>query len=129
MEDTRIDEIAPDIYRIATDIQAPGFAFSFNQYLIAADAPMLWHTGPRQLFERTRGAIARVMPVEKLRYIGFSHFEQDECGALNEFLAIAPNAEAVCSGVGAMTSVGDLAIRPPRALSDGERLDLGGTVL
>jgi flavorubredoxin len=122
-----IDEIADGIYRISTPVPAdavPG-GFSFNQYLVVDDEPLLFHTGLRHHFAGLRGAISRVMPVERLRWIAFSHFEQDECGALNDLLGAAPAAEAACSRVGAMTSVGDLAIRPPRALADGERLRLG----
>ena len=123
--ETTIDEIAPDIYRIHTPIELPFGAFSFNQYLIVDDAPLLFHTGLRRMFALTREAIARVMPPEKLRYVSLSHFEADECGALNEFLAIAPNAEPLCGQIAAMTSIGDVADRPPRALSDGESLSLG----
>jgi len=127
---TTIDEIAPRVFRIATGIDTPeGFGFSFNQYLIAADEPVLWHTGPRALFELTRTAIARVLAPERLRWIGFSHFEADECGALNDFLAIAPNAAPLCGRIGAMVSIGDFAARPPRALADGETLDVGGARL
>jgi flavorubredoxin len=127
---TRIDEIAPQTYRISTDVPTPdGVGFSFNNYLLVADEPLLWHTSPRGLFEATRGAIARVMPVEKLRWIGFCHFEADECGALNSFLAVAPEAAPLCGMVAAMVSVGDQADRPPRAMADGEVLDLGGARL
>jgi flavorubredoxin len=124
---TRIDEIADGIYRISTPIP-PGVlsdGFTFNQYLVVDEEPLLFHTGLRQLFPAVRDAIARVMPVERLRWVTFSHVEQDECGALNEFLAAAPRAEAACSRIGAMVSVGDLAIRPPRALADGEPFRLG----
>jgi flavorubredoxin len=124
---TTIDEIADGIYRISTPIPpgvVPG-GFTFNQYLVDDDEPLLFHTGLRQLFPAVSAAIARVVPVERLRWIAFSHFEQDECGALNELLAAAPRAQAACSQVGAMTSVGDLASRPPRALADGEQLRLG----
>ena len=129
MDETRttIDEIADGIYRISTPTpptEALG-GFTFNQYLVVDEEPLLFHTGLRQLFPAVRGAIARVMPVDRLRWIAFSHVEQDECGALNELLAAAPRAEAACSRIGAMVSVGDLAIRPPRALADGERLRLG----
>jgi flavorubredoxin len=122
---TTVDEIADGIYRISTPFAAVPGGFSFNQYLVVDDDPLLFHTGLRRLFPAVRDAIARVMPVERLRWIAFSHFEQDECGALNELLAAAPRAEAACSAVGAMTSVGDLAIRPPRPLVDGDRLRLG----
>ena len=126
---TSIDEIAPRVYRIATSVDTPdGFGFSFNQYLIAAEEPVLWHTGPRGMFELTRSAIARVLDPAKLRWIGFSHFENDECGALNQFLAIAPNAAPLCGRIGAMVN-GDARDRPPRALADGETLDVGGARL
>ncbi len=124
---TAIDEIAEGIYRISTSIppgDVPG-GFTFNQYLVLDDEPLLFHTGLRRLFPAVRDAISRVMPVERLRWIAFSHLEQDECGALNELLAAAPRAQAACSSVGAMTSVADLAIRPPRPLADGERIRLG----
>ncbi len=84
-----------------------------------------YETGLRRLFPAVRDAIARVLPLDRLRWVAFSHFEQDECGALNELLAAAPRAQAACSTVGAMTSVGDLAVRPPRPLADGERIRLG----
>ena len=128
---TRIDEIADNIYRISTPVPpsvVPG-GFTFNQFLINDDAPLLFHSGPRKMFPMTRDAIARVMPVEKLRYVAFSHFEPDECGALNEFLAVAPDAEPVCSRIGAMVCMGDYADRPARALADGESLKLGSHTL
>jgi flavorubredoxin len=123
---TTIDAIADGIYRISTPLAIPGGAFSFNQYLVMDEAPLLFHTGPRKLFDATREAIARVMPIEKLRYVGLSHFEADECGALNEFLAVAPDAEPLCGKIAAMVSVGDYADRAPRALADGEELSIGG---
>ena len=123
---TNIDEIAAGIFRINTPVALPGeVGFSFNQYLIVDDAPMLFHTGLRQLFPLVSEAIRAVMPVERLRYVGLSHFEADECGALNEFLAAAPNAVPVCGQVAAMVSIGDYADRAPRALADGEELALG----
>jgi flavorubredoxin len=123
---TNVHEIADGIYRINTPVALPGAVpFSFNQYLIVDDAPMLFHTGLRQLFPVVREAIAAVTPVEGLAYIGFSHFESDECGALNSFLALAPQAVPVCSQVAAMVSVSDFADRAPRALADGEALSLG----
>ena len=124
---TNVHEIADGIYRINTPVSLPGGPghFNFNQYLIVDDQPMLWHTGLRKLFPLVREAIATVMPVERLRYLGLSHFEADECGALNEFLAIAPQAEPVCGQVAALVSVNDYADRAPRALADGEDLSLG----
>jgi flavorubredoxin len=127
MSDTRIQEIGNRIFRINTPVtmsDGPG-AFSFNQYLILDDEPLLFHTGQRQLFPQVRAAIERVMPVERLRYVALSHFEADECGSLNQWLAAAPNASAVCSQIAAMTSVTDFADRAPRALADGEELLLG----
>ncbi|HZS05223.1 MAG TPA: MBL fold metallo-hydrolase [Blastocatellia bacterium] len=118
---TSVDEIADGIYRISTPI--PGF--TFNQYLIVDDAPLLFHTGLRRIFPLVREAVASVMPVERLRYVAFSHVEADECGALNEWLADAPEAVPVCGRVAAMVSIGDLADRPPQALADGEVLSLG----
>ena len=123
---TNIQEVADGIYRINTPIAIPdGSPFNFNQYLIVDDQPMLFHTGQRQLFPLVREAIDRVMPASKLKYVAFSHFEADECGALNHFLEIAPNAEPVCSTVAAMIAIGDFADRAPRTLQDGEELVLG----
>ena len=123
---TRIDEIATGIYRINTPLALPGeVGFSFNQYLIVDEAPMLFHSGMRRLFPLVSEAIRAVMPVERLRYVGLSHFEADECGALNEFLAAAPNAVPVCGQVAALVSVNDYANRAPRVLADGEVLALG----
>ena len=123
---TRVDEVAAGIYRIHTPVAVPGTdGFSFNQYLVVDDAPLLYHTGPRRLFELVREAVASVLPVERLRHVAFSHVEADECGALNLWLAAAPAAAPVCGTVAAMVSVADLADRAPRALADGERLVLG----
>lgn len=124
---TNLHEIADGIYRINTPIAIPDGPgqFSFNQYLIRDDAPLLFHTGPRRMFPLVRDAVARVLPVAQLRYLAFSHFEADECGSLNEWLAVAPTAEPLCGRIGAMTSIGDVADRPPRALADGESLALG----
>ena len=122
---TRVDEVAPAIYRISTPVDVVPGGFSFNQYLIVDEDPLLFHTGPRRMFPLVREAIASVMPVERLRWVGFSHFEADECGALNELLAAAPRAQPLCGSVAAMVSVNDAADRPPRALADGETVDLG----
>src|SRR5581483_7218199 len=121
---TRVDEIAEGIYRLHTPVsQVPG-GFSFNQYLVAGDQPLLYHTGPRKMFPLVREAIASVLPVETLRFIGFSHFESDECGSINELLAIAPRAQPLCGKINAMIN-GDFFDRAPHALADGERLPLG----
>jgi flavorubredoxin len=123
---TNVHEIAAGIYRINTPVQIPGAgSFSFNQYLIDDEAPLLFHTGPRRMFPLVHEAVDRVIPVARLRYVGFSHFEADECGALNEWLEAAPQAEPVCGQIGAMVSVNDVADRPARALADGEVLTLG----
>lgn len=123
---TNVHEIANGIYRINTPVALPdGQGFSFNQYLIVDDAPLLFHTGPRQLFPLVREAIASVMPIERLRWVAFSHFEADECGSMNLLLAAAPEAQPLCGQIAAMVSMTDQADRAPRALADGERLSLG----
>ena len=126
MHTTRIDEIADGIYRIHTALPpevVPG-GFSFNQYLILDDEPLLFHTGSRSLFEGVRAAVERVTPVAALGHLAFSHWEQDECGALNALLAIAPHSVPLCSSVNAMIN-GDGMDRPARVLRDGEVLSLG----
>jgi len=124
---TSVHEIAAGIYRISTPVPPsviPG-GFTFNQYLLVDDAPLLFHTGPRSMFPWVREAVTHVLgDVSRLRYVSFSHIESDECGSMNEFLAAAPGAEVLCSRVAAMTSA-DLADRPPRALADGEEVSLG----
>ena len=122
---TRVDEVAPSVYRISTPVTILPGGFSFNQYLVKDEQPLLFHTGPRRMFPLVREAIAAVMPIERLRYVAFSHVEADECGSLNELLAAAPQAEPLCGSIAAMVSVNDLADRPPRALADGESLGLG----
>lgn len=123
---TNVHEIADDIYRINTPIEIPGAGgFSFNQYLIVDDESLLFHTGLRKMFPLVREAVASVISVERLRYIGFSHVEADECGSLNEWLAAAPDSVPLCGNVAAMVSIRDLADREPRALADGELLSLG----
>ena len=124
---TRVDEIAAGIYRISTAVGEevmPG-GFTFNQFLIEDDAPLLYHTGGRQMFPMVREAVASILPLASLRYVAFSHYESDECGALNDFLAIAPEAEPLCSAVAKMVSIDDMADRPARAMTDGEVLALG----
>jgi flavorubredoxin len=122
---TRVDEVAAGLYRISTPVSVVPGGFSFNQYLIVDEQPLLFHTGPRRLSALVREAIAAVMPVERLRWVAFSHVEADECGGLNELLAVAPQAQPLCSRVAAMVSVDDLADRPARPLADGETLSLG----
>jgi len=128
---TNVHEIADGIFRINTPISVPDGPghFSFNQYLVRDEAPLLFHTGQRQLFPLVQEAVAAVLPVSSLRYIALSHFEADECGALNHFLAAAPQAVAVCSNIAAMVSINDFADRAPRALADGEQLRLGRHVV
>jgi flavorubredoxin len=124
---TTIDQIAPGIHRISTPVPpevVPG-GFTFNQFLIVDQSPLLYHTGPRKMFPLVQEAVASVLPVDSLRYICFSHFEADECGALNDFLAAAPEAEPLCSNVAKMVSVDDFADRPARGMADGEELSLG----
>lgn len=122
---TNVHEIAAGIYRINTPLAVVPGGFSFNQYLILDDEPLLFHTGPRKMFPLVREAVTSVMPVERLRYVAFSHVESDECGSLNEWLAVAPQAVPVCGQIAALVSIGDLADRAPRALADREVLPLG----
>jgi flavorubredoxin len=128
---TNICEVAEGIFRINTPVVLPDSTqnFSFNQYLIVDDEPMIFHTGQRQLFPWVREAIDTVLPVQRLRYIGLSHFEADECGSLNAFLAVAPEAVPVCSRVAAMIAINDFSDRAPRVLADGENLTLGRRVM
>ena len=123
---TNVHEVADGIYRINTPVVIEGAGgFSFNQYLIVDDQPLLFHTGPRKMFSLVREAVGSVLPVENLRYIAFSHVEADECGSLNEWLVAAPQSVPLCGTVAALVSISDLADRPPRALADGEKLSLG----
>jgi flavorubredoxin len=121
--ETNVNEIAPDVFRISTF--HPDFGIQFNQFLIRDDEPFLMHTGFKKMFPLTRAAVATLIDPATLRWIGFSHFESDECGALNEWLEVAPQAEAACSVVGSMVTVSDFADRPPRALNDDEVLTIG----
>ena len=123
---TRVDEIADGIYRISTPVPVIPGGFTFNQFLIEDEAPLLFHTGLRKLFPLVRDAVTHVLgDAARLRYVSFSHYEADECGSLNDWLSIAPRAEPVCSVTAAMVSVNDVAARPARALADGEELSLG----
>jgi flavorubredoxin len=125
--ETTVDEIGQGIYRLSTlvpDIGPTGF--TFNQFLIDADEPLLFHTGPRAMFPSVSEAIGTVMPVDRLRWITFGHFEADECGAMNQFLAAAPNATIAHDAIGCLTSLNDQADREPRPLGGGDVLDIGG---
>ena len=124
--DTRVDEVSQGIYRICTPLDVIPGGFTFNSYLVVDEEPMLFHTGYRKLFPITLQAIEKVLPVEKLRWIGGSHFEGDEFGALNDFLAAAPQATAFGSETGVLTSLNDFAVRPARGLGDGEEFSIGG---
>ncbi|MCC5952950.1 MAG: MBL fold metallo-hydrolase [Acidimicrobiia bacterium] len=123
---TRVTEVADGIYQLSTFVGAP---VGFNQYLVAADEPLLFHTGMRQMFPLISAGVAKVVAPESLRWVSFGHVEADESGSMNEWLAIAPQATVAQSVIGCMVSIEDLADRPPRPLADGERLDLGGHVV
>jgi flavorubredoxin len=122
---THVDEIARDVYRICTPLDVIPGGFTFNSYLIVDDDPILFHTGYRRLFPVTLEAVGKVLPVEKLRWVGGSHFEGDEFGALNEFLEAAPEAAPFGAEIGVLTSLNDFASRPARALRDGEEFSIG----
>jgi len=126
--DTRIDEIANGIYRLSTFVPeiAPPAGMTFNQFLILGEEPLLFHTGLRQMFPLVRAAVSRLIPPERLRWIAFGHYEADECGAMNEWLAVAPHAAVAHGQTGCMVSLNDMADRAPRVLQDGETVDLGG---
>jgi len=124
--DTRVDEIADGIYRISTFTPEIGpTGFTFNQFLVEDEEPLLFHTGLRALFPAVSEAISTVVPVERLRWITFGHLEADECGSMNRFLAAAPRAEIAHGALGCMVSFDDLAERPPVPLADGQVLELG----
>ncbi len=126
--ETRVSEIADGIYRLSTFVTevAPPAGFVFNQFLVLGDEPLLFHTGPRRMFPLIREAVSRIMPPERLRWISFGHYEADECGSMNDWLAIAPRAEVAHGMTAVGVSLNDMADRPPRILQDGEVIDLGG---
>jgi flavorubredoxin len=126
--ETKVDEIADGIFRISTWIEdiAPPAGFAFNQFLVRGEEPLLFHTGPRQMFPLVSEAVSRVVPVESMRWITFGHVESDECGSMNEWLAAAPDSTIAHGMIGCMVSLNDMADRPPRPLADGEVLDIGG---
>ncbi len=125
--ETKIAEIAAGIFRLSTFVPdiAPPAGFTFNQFLVLGDEPLLFHTGLRRMFPLHREALTRVIAPERLRWIAFGHYEADECGAMNEWLAIAPNAQIAHGRTGCMVSLNDMADRAPRVLDDGEVIDLG----
>jgi flavorubredoxin len=122
---TRVDEIADGIFRLSTPVTVVPGGFTFNQYLVVDDDPLLFHTGPRKLFPLVAEAIAAIMPIQKLRWISFSHVEADECGGLNDLLSAAPAAQPLTGQVATLVSINDLADRPGRGLANGETVSLG----
>jgi flavorubredoxin len=126
--ETRVHEIAAGIYRLSTFVPeiGPPAGFTFNQFLVLGDEPLLFHTGPRRMFPLVREAVARLLPPERLRWISFGHVEADECGSMNDWLALAPQAQVAQGQIACDVQLNDLADRAPRALQDGEVLDLGG---
>lgn len=124
---TSVHEIADRVYRLSTCVPdaAPG-GFTFNQYLIDGDEPLLFHAGPRRMFPLVSEAAAKVIPLDRLRWVSFGHVESDECGAMNQWLAAAPSAQVLFNGLGCMVSVDDLADRPPVPVADDSPRDLGG---
>jgi flavorubredoxin len=121
---TRIDEVADGIYRISTPFKEIPEGFSFNQYLLRCDQPLLFHTGPRGMRPLVQEAVSSVINIKELEFIGFSHYESDECGSLNEILSLAPKAVPLCGQINAMIN-GDCFDKPARILADGETLSLG----
>jgi len=120
-------EISERVYRFSTWVPGVGpDGLTFNQYLIDADEPLLFHCGPRALFGAVSEAVARIVPLERLRWISFGHVEADECGSMNQWLAAAPHAEVAFGRFGCLLSLNDMADRAPRALADDEVLDIGG---
>ncbi|HWU54175.1 MAG TPA: hypothetical protein VN175_01655 [Rhizomicrobium sp.] len=125
--DTKVTEIADGIFRLSTFVPdiAPPAGFTFNQFLVLGDEPLLFHTGLRRMFPLVRGAVTRIVAPERLRWITFGHFEADECGAMNDWLATAPQAQVAHGAIGCMVSLNDVADRSPRILGNGEIIELG----
>jgi flavorubredoxin len=125
---TAVDEIAEGLYRICSYLPdaSPEEGITFNQFLLDAEDPLLFHCGPRLLFPDIAEAAGRIMDLDRLRWISFGHFESDECGSMNRWLAAAPDATLVVGEVTAQVSVADLANRTPQVWADGEVIDLGG---
>lgn len=127
MEPTDVAEIAEGIYRLSTfvpEIAAPA-GFTFNQFLVIGDEPLLFHTGPRRMFPLVRQAVSKIVAPERLRWITFGHVEADECGSMNEWLAIAPQAQVAHGATACQVQLADLADRPPFELANGQVIDLG----
>jgi flavorubredoxin len=125
--ETSVTEVASGIYRLSTYVEAAGLPF--NQYLVVAEEPVLFHTGLRQIFPLVRDAVSRVIPVDRIRWISYGHHEADESGAMNDWLDAAPRARVAVSGIGVIIAARDLCLREPRSLEDGETLELGGKTL
>jgi flavorubredoxin len=125
--ETNIAQIADGIYRLSTFVPeiAPPSGFTINQFLVLGDEPLLFHTGPRKMFGLVRDAVSRLVPADRMRWITFGHFEADECGSMNEWLGLAPNAQVAHGATACMVSLDDVADRAPRALADGEVIELG----
>jgi flavorubredoxin len=122
--ETRVAEVAEDVLQLSTYVDDADF--TFNQYLVRAEEPLLFHTGPRQMFPLVQDAVASVLPVETVRWVSFGHLEADECGSMNQWLAAAPEATVAHTAIGVIVSISDLADRAPRPLNDGDVIDLGG---
>jgi flavorubredoxin len=122
--ETTTDEIADGIHRLSTYV--PEADLMFNQYLVEADEPLLFHTGLRRMFPLVSRAVARIVPLDRLQWITFGHYEADECGSMNDWLAVAPGATIAHTAVGCLVSINDMADREPRPLQHGEVIDLGG---
>ena len=124
---TEIAEIADGIYRLSTFVPdiAPPAGFTFSQFLVLGDEPLMFHTGLRRMFPLNREALSRIIAPERLRWIAYGHYESDECGAMNEWLAVAPHATPAHGQTGCLVSLNDMADRTPRVLQDGESIDLG----
>lgn len=125
--ETQIAEIAPGIYRLSTFVPeiAPPAGFTFNQFLVLGDEPLLFHTGLHRMFPLVHAALSRILPPDRLRWICFGHYEADECGAMNEWLSVAPHAEVAQGQTACLVSLNDMAVRPPRILADNEVIALG----
>ena len=125
--ETKVAEIADGIFRLSTYVPdiAPPAGFTFNQFLVLGDEPLMFHTGLRRMFPLKRTALSRLIAPERLRWIAFGHYEADECGAMNDWLAVAPNALVAHGQTGCLVSLNDMADRAPRALADGETIELG----